>query len=314
MDGMNNNGAINPSISERKTQTFNLIIGIATLLIALLGATFAYFTATARSAEGEVTVKSAMVSIKFDHGTAIKASNLIPSTEAIALSKYKKSQTPFVPTVDETYISDFDEFLESEDPVTDLPKYMDRRCVDANGREVCYVFWFSVTSDGDTEDKTDILSYIKISTNEFDNLSYLVYDVTYQRDADNNVVNDKYGHGVVNEYKVASTQDPSNPPPFAKFGKLVNTPKEGNDNELGDTIYPIACLFGETDDASTKEVDDTSRCLPYQLDNGVEKNFQIVIWLNETDQDQPEQGKVFNGTVAVEVMGNAENGGHITGQ
>ena len=49
---MNDNNAINPSIKEKKTQTFNLIIGIATLLIAIFGATFAYFTATARSSEG----------------------------------------------------------------------------------------------------------------------------------------------------------------------------------------------------------------------------------------------------------------------
>ena len=61
------NWAIDPNNNEEKannkTNTFNLIIGVATLLIALLGATFAYFSATARSRENDVTVKSAYVSI-----------------------------------------------------------------------------------------------------------------------------------------------------------------------------------------------------------------------------------------------------------
>ena len=44
MDGMNDKNDVS-GLENRKNQSFNLIIGIATLLIALLGATFAYFTA-----------------------------------------------------------------------------------------------------------------------------------------------------------------------------------------------------------------------------------------------------------------------------
>ena len=53
------NAAINPGGKNdfgNKTNTFNLIIGISTLLIAILGATFAYFSATARSKENDVTL------------------------------------------------------------------------------------------------------------------------------------------------------------------------------------------------------------------------------------------------------------------
>ena len=317
MDGMNNNDAMNPSVSNRKTQTFNLIIGIATLLIALLGATFAYFTATARSAEGEVTVKSAMVSIKFDHGTAIKASNLIPSSQTVAISKFKKPQTPFIPTEEVTYMDDFDEFLEGEDTTTGLQDYLDRRCVDSQGKEVCYVFWFSVTSDADADDTTDILASIQVTRNEFENLSYLVYEVEYQRDDEGNIVNDKYGFGVVNNYTLVSSfkPDPTAPIqeeyPFAKFGKIDNVYK---DEVLTDTIFPVACLFGETDDADTKEKDDTSRCVTYPITNGVEHNYQILIWLEEMGYDQAEQGKVFNGTVSVEVKGETDSSGYNSGR
>ena len=66
--------AINPNEENinnnpnNASNTFNLIIGIATLLIAILGATFAYFSATAQSLENDVTVKSAYVSISYDGG------------------------------------------------------------------------------------------------------------------------------------------------------------------------------------------------------------------------------------------------------
>jgi len=116
--------AINPSNNEEnnKSNTFNLVIGIATLLIALLGATFAYFSATARSAENDVTVKSAYVSISYDGGTEIKASNLIPATETVALSKYMKTMNPYNPETDGDMILDYDQYN-----VGDIEKIFDQR-------------------------------------------------------------------------------------------------------------------------------------------------------------------------------------------
>ncbi len=316
MDGMNDNGAINPSIKDKKTQTFNLIIGIATLIIALLGATFAYFTATARSSEGEVMVKSAMVSIAFDRGTAIKATNLIPSTEKVALSKYQKSMTSYDPGEDGEYLLDFDDFLAGNDH-SNLDQYLDRRCVDSQGREVCYVFWFSVTSDGQADESTDILASITVNKNEFDNLSYLVYEVEYERDENGKIINDKYGFGLVRSYRlvsefVADESAPEEEIPYARFGQVTSI---FEDEVLTGAVYPVSCLFGETEDAASKAADDVSRCKPYSITNLVEHNYQIVIWLEETGFEQPEQGKTFNGTVSVEVKGDVgSSSGKITGR
>ena len=77
---------------ENKRNTFNIIIGVSTLLIAILGATFAYFSATATSKDNDVNVKSAYVSISYDGGTEIKASNLIPASERIALKMFQKEE------------------------------------------------------------------------------------------------------------------------------------------------------------------------------------------------------------------------------
>ena len=319
MDGMKDNNAINPDIKDKKTQTFNLIIGVATLLIALLGATFAYFTATARSAEGEVNVRSAMVSINFDRGTAIKATNLIPSSERVAILKYQKEVEAFDEEVDGDFVPDFDEFLEGDDQ-SGLSEYLNRKCVDANGREVCYVFWFSVKSDGQIGETTDILGTIGVEKNEFTNLAYLVYEVEYRRDENDKIVRDKYGFGIVESYRLVSEfpEIAGYPPediPFGRFDSIVNT-YDGDDNITG-TKYPVNCLFGYAEDAAGKEIDDSSRCKVHTLTNGVEHNYQILIWLEETGSEQLEQGKEFAGTVTVEVKGDISGlggGGIVTGR
>ena len=163
------NKDFNGSKNNNSSNTFNLVIGVATLLIALLGATFAYFSATARSAENDVTVKSAYVSIYYDGGTEIKASNLIPATEQVALTKYQKYMEPYDPEDDGEIKEDYDEYNTLD---------LDRRCVDAKGKEVCYVYQFSIESDGAEGDTTEILASINVNKNEFDNLSYVLYEVT----------------------------------------------------------------------------------------------------------------------------------------
>ncbi len=304
--------AINPSNNNpnNKTSTFNLIIGIATLLIAILGATFAYFSATARSAENDVTVKSAYVSISYDGGTEIKASNLIPATETVALTKYKKEVERYNSETDGEINEDYDTYAND----------INRRCVDAKGKEVCYVYQFSVESDGTAGENTDILASIKINKNEFENLSYILYEVTFQEE-NGEIVTDKYGFGLINSYQVVSVfsnvdENPDNEDyldtKFATFE--VPTDVYGDNGELTDTINPVACLFGYKEDLTGISVDDTSRCITYPLTNKEKHTYQLVIWLEETGVEQPEQGKTFEGTVTIEVSGGLDTSEYENGQ
>ena len=70
--------------------------------------------------------------------------------------------------------------------------------------------------------------------------------------------------------------------------------------------------------AGEKREDDTSRCATYPLENKVKHTYQLVIWLEETGEEQPEQGMAFEGTVSIEVSGGFDSGeygnGEITGQ
>lgn len=72
-------------MSEGKNNTVMLtIIGIATLLIAVVGATFAYFSATltGTDSEKEYIVRSATVGTEFNGGEQIAAAEIYPKAEA----------------------------------------------------------------------------------------------------------------------------------------------------------------------------------------------------------------------------------------
>lgn len=321
---MDENGvnAINPNndSANNKTNKFNLVIGIATLLIALLGATFAYFSATARSAENDVTVKSAYVSISYDGGTEIKATNLIPATETVALTKYMKDVAVYNPDTDGEMITDYDKYS-AED-------MLDRKCVDAKGKEVCYVYQFSIKSDGVEGSTTDILASLKINKNEFTNLSYVMYEVNV-REENGAILTDKYGFDIVDGYTSVGTFDNIDKNPdnvwtedeqvkFATFERPYDILNE--EGASVETVYPVACLFGysKAEGATDLRKDNTDRCLTHTITNNVRHTYQLVIWLEETGEVQEEQGMLFEGTVAIEVSGGVDTGeyenGKITGQ
>lgn len=335
----NNNG-------NNTTNTFNLIIGIATLLIAILGATFAYFSATARSAENDVTVKSAYVSISYDGGTEIKASNLIPASLNVALKKYQKERYSFVnnasvikpynPNIDNNNDGVIDEL---DGYIIDYDVYsndVDRKCVDAKGKEVCYVYQFSIMSDGAEGQETDIIASIKINTNGFDNLSYMLYEVDFLKDDEGNIQKDKYGFGIVdiesenggyqylttnNNFKFSDTNNDVGDfgiLRFDKFSKPIVEDVSGENGMEVVTTNPVACLFGYKVNADEYGLDDTERCAPKSITNKVKHTYQLLIWLEETGEEQPEQGLIFEGTVSIEVSGGINTGeygnGEITGQ
>lgn len=317
-DDMNIN--LNNQSSYNSSNTFNLVIGVATLLIALLGATFAYFSASARSDENAVTVQSAYVSIHYDGGTEIKATELIPSTERIALNRYKRTDVeikPYDPETDGELIEDYDEYNSD---------YLDRRCVDSKGKEVCYVYQFSIRSDGAIDGKTNINAYVQVNENQFENLSYILYEVRLRKEMDK-VVTDKYGIGIVDEWNIVSSfdildNDPENTyaeeMKFAKFEQPED--KKGDDDQYLYTQKPVACLFEYNKPGEGEEefaIDDPKRCKEYEITNGELHTYQLVIWLNETGSVQDEQNLTFQGTVIIEVSGgvntNEYEDGKITG-
>ena len=83
-------------MSEGKNNTVMLtIIGIATLLIAVVGATFAYFSAqlTGMDKEEVYTVRSATVGTEFNGGTEVTATGIYPKAEAWGTKEFTVKTT-----------------------------------------------------------------------------------------------------------------------------------------------------------------------------------------------------------------------------
>lgn len=129
------------------------VVAIATLIVAIVGATLAYFSVTATSNEGAVNATAAIVSIEYNDGQQVtaQADELIPSTLSV---------------VQQVYESKIKTLTAGEK----IPK---NQCLDKNGRQVCSVYRFTVKSDLERT----ITAWLKNEHNGFTYLSYAVYDI-----------------------------------------------------------------------------------------------------------------------------------------
>lgn len=130
------------------------IVAIATLIVAIIGATLAYFSVIASSEEGAVNATAATVSIDYNDGQQVsaQADKLIPATFDVVKQVYESRISTLAP----------EDLTESN------------ACIDDNDRQVCSVYRFTVKSDL----SRTITATLNNEHNGFTYLSYAVYDVT----------------------------------------------------------------------------------------------------------------------------------------
>lgn len=163
---------------EDKRGIFFGIIGVLTLIVAIIGASLAYFSINAQSEKDAVIVQAATVKISYDDGDQIAISNIIPTSKAVALETVRRAG--------QTYT----------DQTLGTVEY--QRCIDDNNRVVCGVYDFTLTNNGDTavnitakivptveetnEEETETVEEGAEETTsdviQFKNLKYALYDVT----------------------------------------------------------------------------------------------------------------------------------------
>ena len=154
---------------EDKRGIFFGVIGVLTLIVAIIGASLAYFSINARSRENALTVQAATVKIVYEDGDQLNVTNIIPSTQEIALRTFTRAN-----------------------PVTDTEsKY--RTCVDDKGYTTCGYYDFTLTNGGPTTMEVTakvIPTPLKTEVKEgegnvvtpaevpFSNLKFVLYDRT----------------------------------------------------------------------------------------------------------------------------------------
>ena len=151
--------------NRRGSEIFLGVIGVATLVVAIIGATFAFFSASTNSESNAVSVQSTALGLDFvDSINKNLKTHLIPAAENIA-----------------TYAA----LMQSITP----NQGDNAQCVDDNGNDVCGVYQFTVcngTLEVVNEAKTnncqatsnstqDVYFTLNVATNEFTNLKYKIY-------------------------------------------------------------------------------------------------------------------------------------------
>ena len=133
--------------NSKGTNIFLGVIGVATLIVAIIGATFAFFGAEITGGEGNLGVQSTTLALGFsDDYTGLKT-NLIPA---------------------EYWIADY--AARNEGHIDEHGQ-----CIDENGNEVCGVYKFTIGNPSTTTAQT-LYATVNVVTNGFSDLFFRIYD------------------------------------------------------------------------------------------------------------------------------------------
>ena len=138
-------------MDKKSRKAFILVLMVATLIVAIIGATLAYFSYRTGSADEAVKAHASVINIVYKDGDQVTASadKLIPSSLDVVKRVYEKR-------------------------ITNGTSYSSTNvCLDDNNRQVCSVYRFSVKSDMDR----DVYALLNTEYNGFKYLAYALRDV-----------------------------------------------------------------------------------------------------------------------------------------
>ena len=252
------------------------VVALATLIVAIIGATLAYFSITASSNEGAVNATAAVVSIEYNDGQQVtaQADQLIPATLSV------------VQTVYEARFKDATN-IENPEEAANI-------CIDSNGRQVCSAYRFTIRSDIERT----ITASLNNEENGFTYLSYAVYNVTKGEWMPLNDENDYFL-----DFTTCSNEN--------NEGDEANTTDDCFAQEGLQKKYTDAArnsIFGKTIEAGSPEPVYKS-----ELVSGTTQVYDLVLFIRETNENQNiDQGKNYRGTIIVDVL-DGTSGGNISG-
>lgn len=233
-----------------------MVMAIVTFIVVVIGATFAYFTASSRSEAEAVNTASHFVQIAYNDGKDLQAIDLIPASRDIALFGYHGIQYVYEDGTEKAFYTD------------------NQQCVDDNNRTICSIYSFDVTNLGTIEQHLG--AFVTVTSNQFTNLSYVLYNVTNVSDTDS--VEERYAHKI----EISS-------------GSFPNTYTEAGTFTGNALVYTIG---------SENQVEQI-------LGPGDTEKYELVIWLNETEDVQYEQGLKFSGKMTVSLTDQEHVKGYI---
>ena len=141
-------------MDKKSRKIFYAVLMLATLIVAIVGATLAYFTYRTSSGDEAVKAHAASINVVYKDGEQVtaQADKLIPSSFEVVRNVYERNIA------------------------NGTPQMSSNICLDDKNKQVCSAYRFSITSNIDV----DTYALLNTEHNEF---VYLVYAL---RDVDNN--------------------------------------------------------------------------------------------------------------------------------
>ena len=135
------------------------VIGVATLVVAIIGATFAYFSAQAGSQE-EITATGAKISLEWAENKYFKT-NLIPVETGFADTAQAADENYNATTAATTFASS---------------TYVGpTECEDKNGNAICSMYDFTITNPSTSTAAQQVYASFTPTTNTFTNLKFAIF-------------------------------------------------------------------------------------------------------------------------------------------
>jgi len=243
------------------------VIGVATLIVAIIGATFAFFGANAFSNATAIGAKGALLKLGYTDNTTGLKYNLIPATDIIAL-----------------YSAMSEEWYGTDES---------KRCKDEYGNEICGVYTFSIGNPSVTT-RQNLFGSLKVSSSDFENLQFAIFDETGKEVMPaTNIADEADDQGVIAltglaTYLLPSTLDDTNGDGTADTsGFVVEDPDTYTRIcRYGDVITPA-----ETNPENPEEIIKPAvKCTETNI-----RDYTLVLWIREmnTDQTEADSNKVF---------------------
>lgn len=224
---------------KTKVQYFILIVYVLTIIVTIIGATFAYFTAMVSSNENTVSLIAAEYKIELDDDTSLIKSNLIPSKEI------------YVDRASFLRVDDNNNFIHPYEQ--DGEKVIEKTaCIDDHLYEICSIYTFTISNPMTTNELPARVT-LNPTINTFSNLYFKVVNEEMQ------VVHE--ATHITNKLPKAEGKDEpesQKPEPIVIDGIDVVLPKATVDETTGKVVptkatYSIILWIMETGEDQTKK-------------------------------------------------------------
>ena len=274
--------------NRKGNEIFLGVVGVATLLVAIVGATFAYFSASARSDNEAIKVISANLSLGYSDVPTYLSTNLIPTADDLALYAgtnadwiAKKTITYQTPKLDED-----GEVIEGQfDTKTTTGKGL---CKDDYSNDICGVYTFTVGNPNFTT-AMNIEGKVVSTVNDFENAWFAIFDEN-------------------NEQVGEITKFPTSGQEVAID---IDQQLIGSGKDLGPDGNPVGTFDAKKPETYTKLGADGEALPSGQKIASNVRTYTMIIWIHETGTDQTSVDSGQTLTAAIRI--DTESGAGVTG-